>query len=54
MYEAPKLVRYGQFRELTQQQGNWLCPGTQKLQTGLDFITGHGVQVTDDGCPARS
>ena len=48
MYEAPKLVRYGQFRDLTLQ----VCDpngGPTKIHPDFDinFPTGIG-----DGCPA--
>ena len=52
MYEAPKLVRYGQFRDLTLQ--TYSCPGTQKNLNSFDALFMNGQVVTVDGCPARS
>lgn len=53
MYESPKLVRFGSFRELTQQTQGCLTqyPWTGKDQPTFDSIFPNGV---NDGCPARS
>ena len=50
MYESPKLVRFGQFRELTLQGG---CQ-TQVPYTGKNVNTYDSVFPlgTNDGCPA--
>jgi hypothetical protein len=50
MYEAPKLVRYGQFRDLTLQL--YSCPGSQKSTQSFDALFMNGTVVTpSDGCP---
>ncbi|CAG1772919.1 hypothetical protein BAC2_03246 [uncultured bacterium] len=53
MYESPKLVRYGQFRDLTLQSSGCLLqkPWTGKDQPTFDSFFPNGV---NDGCPARS
>lgn len=53
MYEAPKLVRFGQFRDLTLQTSGCLLvkPYTGKDQPTFDNLFPQG---TNDGCPARS
>lgn len=55
MYQTPKLVRYGAFRELTLQNPGTSCPTVpmnQKIDPSLDALFGPGQ--TNDGCPARS
>ena len=49
MYESPKLVRFGTFRDLTLQS----CPpsGPGKSSPTYDLAYPNG---TSDGCPARS
>jgi hypothetical protein len=49
MYEAPKLVRFGRFRDLTLQT----CPssGPGKDQNFFDPLFPQGQ---NDGCPQRS
>jgi hypothetical protein len=49
MYEAPRLVKYGQFRDLTQQTCLTTSPYTGKDQPTFDSIFPAG---TNDGCPA--
>jgi hypothetical protein len=52
MYQAPKLVRYGTFRELTLQNPGTSCPTVplvQKIDPSLDAAFGPGQ--TNDGCP---
>jgi hypothetical protein len=53
MYESPKLVRFGQFRDLTLQGGCLTqAPWTGKNQDTYDSLFPKG---NDDGCPpARS
>jgi hypothetical protein len=52
MYQTPRLVKFGQFRELTLQSGCQLtAPFTGKDQPTFDSLFPNGV---DDGCPARS
>ena len=51
MYEAPRLVKYGQFRDLTQQQCLLVKPYTGKTENTFDSLFPNGQ---DDGCPARS
>ena len=56
MYQTPKLVRYGGFRELTLQGAGATCtppiPTTQKTAPSLDPAFGPGQ--SNDGCPSRS
>jgi hypothetical protein len=53
MYEAPKLVRYGQFRDLTLQ--TYDCGlGPHKNLNSFDALFMNGQVVSTDGCPARS
>jgi len=49
MYESPKLVRFGQFRDLTLQTS---CP-TQAPWTGKNVNTYDSIfpKGNDDGCP---
>ena len=51
MYEAPKLVRFGKFRDLT-LQGQGACEGSAKTQLGFDLLFMGGTVQTGDGCPA--
>jgi len=53
MYESPKLVRFGQFRDLTLQGQGCLL---QKPWTGKNVNTydSYFPQGNNDGCPARS
>ena len=53
MYQTPRLVKFGQFRELTLQSGCQLtAPYSGKDQPQFDALFPLG---TDDGCPpARS
>ena len=51
MYEAPRLVKYGQFRDLTQQQCMLTKPYTGKDVNTFDSLFPNGI---NDGCPARS
>jgi hypothetical protein len=48
MYEAPRLVKYGQFRDLTQQTCLTTAPYTGKTQNTVDSIFPNGI---NDGCP---
>jgi hypothetical protein len=48
MYEAPRLVKYGQFRDLTQQTCLTTAPYTGKTQNTFDSIFPAGI---NDGCP---
>jgi hypothetical protein len=51
MYETPKLIRYGSFRELTLQTS--ACPQiplNQKTFVVFDPVFGPG-QGPNDGCP---
>ena len=50
MYESPKLVRFGQFRELTQEVCLRQYPWTGKMNDTYDPMFPKG---TNDGC-ARS
>jgi len=50
MYEAPKLVRFGKFRDLTLQDCNPLG-GPTKIHPNADPLFPSGQ---NDGCPARS
>ena len=50
MYETPRLVKFGQFRELTLQRCLTQAPWTGKDQPTFDAIFPTG---TNDGC-ARS
>lgn len=56
MYETPKLIRFGSFRDLTLQTVG--CPGipsNQKNTNIVDPAFGPGAGTVDDGCPvARS
>ena len=51
MYESPKLVRFGKFRDLTLQASGCLtqAPWTGKDEPTFDSIFPTG---TNDGCPA--
>ena len=51
MYEAPRLVKYGQFRDLTQQTCQLTPPYTGKTVNTFDALFPTGI---NDGCPARS
>lgn len=48
MYETPKLVRYGKFRDLTLQDCQVTTPYTGKNQPTFDALFPLG---TNDGCP---
>lgn len=49
MYSSPKLVRYGNFRDLTQQQCGY---GPAKTYPNWDVALGPGQ--SSDGCETRS
>jgi len=49
MYESPKLVRFGTFRDLTLQSCQLVAPYGGKDQPTFDALFPTG---TNDGCPA--
>lgn len=55
MYEAPKLVKFGSFRELTRQ---YVCEGAPtwagKVTTGYDPFHSPGVSLPGEECAVRS
>ena len=56
MYQTPKLVRYGGFRELTLQTGASQCnpPTVPSLKNDPSLDPAFGPGQTNDGCPPRS
>jgi hypothetical protein len=48
MYEAPRLVKFGQFRDLTLQSCPTQAPFTGKNQSTYDSLFPNGQS---DGCP---
>lgn len=58
MYSTPKLVRFGNFRDLT-RQSDGPCPNDPQIDwltkgyPTADILVQNGANV-GDGCPARS
>jgi hypothetical protein len=51
MYEAPRLVKYGQFRDLTLQTQTCLTTPPYTGKTAATFDSIFPVGQTNDGCP---
>ena len=51
MYEAPRLVKYGQFRDLTLQTQTCMTTPPYTGKTAATFDSIFPVGQTNDGCP---